>query len=320
MRKDKEVFMNKQESDILRTLFMEPFINQRILSETSGHSLGVVNRSIKALINAGYLSEDIRPTEKAKYEYSAKAPKNAIILAAGYGMRMVPINLSTPKGLLEVNGEPLIERTIKELHEVGVADITIVVGHLKEPFYQWAKEWKGVELIENPFYDVCNNIGSLYTAREHLEDCIILDGDQIIYNSSILDPHFTLSGYNAVWCEGETNEWLMTVENGIVQSCSRTGGVHGWQLYSVSRWSTEDGRKLKKHLEYEFDRGNRDIYWDDVAMSCHFEDYTLGIREMRSEDIIEIDSLDELAAIDHSYEAYGTNTENKGAKDNVTLH
>lgn len=230
--------------------------------------------------------------------------KRAIIMAAGLGKRMQPLTLEIPKPLVKVNGVRMIDTVVEALHKNGINEIYVVVGHLKEQFYQWAKEWKGVELIENPDYDVCNNIGSLYVAREHLEECIILDGDQIIYNSSILDPHFTLSGYNAVWCEGETNEWLMTVENGIVQSCSRTGGSHGWQLYSVSRWSAEDGQKLKRHLEYEFDRGNRDIYWDDVAMFCHFEDYTLGIREMRSADIIEIDGLDELAAIDYSYESY----------------
>ena len=91
----------------------------------------------------------------------------------------------------------------------------------------------------------------------------------------------------------------------MVRSCSRTGGAHGWQLYSISRWTAEDGEKLKKHLEYEFERGNRQIYWDDVAMFCHFGDYTLGIREMQRDDIIEIDGLDELIQIDPSYKKYG---------------
>ena len=161
-----------------------------------------------------------------------------------------------------------------------------------------------MQIIENPYYDTCNNISSLYVAREHLGDCIILDGDQIIYNPEILDPHFTLSGYNAVWCEGETKEWLMEVQDGIVKSCSRTGGRHGWQLYSISRWSGEDGAKLRRHLEQEFEGGNRQIYWDDVAMFCHFSEYTLGIREMRQEDIIEIDDLEELVKADPSYESY----------------
>ena len=98
-----------------------------------------------------------------------------------------------------------------------------------------------------------------------------------------------------------SDEWLLDVHENIIKKCSRTGGSHGWQLYSISRWTAEDGEKLKRHLEFEFDRGNRDIYWDDVAMFCHFNDFTLGIREMKSSDIIEIDGLDELVAIDHSY-------------------
>ena len=230
--------------------------------------------------------------------------KRAIIMAAGIGKRMQPLTFETPKPLVKVNGVRMIDTVVDGLRKNGICEIYVVVGHLKEQFHTWASERGDVGIIENPYYDTCNNISSLYVAREHLGDCIILDGDQIIYNPAILDPHFALSGYNAVWCEGETNEWLMDVEDGVVKSCSRSGGSHGWQLYSISRWTAEDGEKLKQHLEYEFDRGNRQIYWDDVAMFCHFKDYRLGIREMKSSDIIEIDGLDELVAIDHSYQKY----------------
>lgn len=229
--------------------------------------------------------------------------KRAIIMAAGIGKRMQPLTFKTPKPLVRVNGVRMIDTVVDGLRFNGISEIYVVVGYLKGQFFEWGKE-KGVQIIENPYYDTCNNISSLYAAREHLGDCIILDGDQIIYNPAILDPYFTLSGYNAVWCEGETDEWLMDVEDGVVKSCSRSGGSHGWQLYSISRWTAEDGEKLKQHLEYEFDRGNRQIYWDDVAMFCHFKDYRLGIREMKSSDIIEIDGLDELVAIDHSYQKY----------------
>ena len=229
--------------------------------------------------------------------------KRAIIMAAGIGKRMQPLTFETPKPLVKVNGVRMIDTVVDGLRTNGIKEIYVVVGHLKEQFFEWGIE-KGVQIIENPYYDTCNNISSLYVAREHLGDCIILDGDQIIYNPVILEPHFTLSGYNAVWREGKTNEWLMDVENAIVKNCSRTGGSHGWQLYSISRWTAEDGERLKRHLEYEFDRGNRQIYWDDVAMFCHFEDYKLGIRGMQESDIIEIDGLDELVAIDHSYQRY----------------
>ena len=246
--------------------------------------------------------------------------KRAIIMAAGFGNRMYPLTLTTPKPLVKVNGVRMIDTVVDGLRSNGITEIYVVVGHLKEQFYEWAaerqaewakgqsvenaKEQPGVQIIENPDYATCNNISSLYVAREHLGECIILDGDQIIYNKEILDPHFTLSGYNAVWCEGETKEWLMEVEDGAVKSCSRTGGRRGWQLYSISRWSAEDGAKLRRHLEQEFEGGNRQIFWDDVVMFCHFDEYRLGIREMQAEDIIEIDGIDELAQADPSYRTY----------------
>lgn len=226
----------------------------------------------------------------------------AIIMAAGKGERMHPLTEKVPKPLIRVNGRRMIDSVIEGLRANGIFEIYIVVGHLKEQFEKLKILYPGVELIENPYYETCNNISSLYAVRDHLEDCMILDGDQIIYDPSILAPEFERSGYNAVWTDEETTEWLMTVENGIVTGCSRTGGSRGWQLYSISRWSAEDGAKLKKHLELEFDvKKNRQIYWDDVAMFCHPEEYTLGIRPMRAEDIIEIDSLEELIAADPTY-------------------
>ena len=160
-------------------------------------------------------------------------------------------------------------------------------------------------MIENPYYDSCNNISSLYMAREYIENAIILDGDQMIYNPDILRPDFERSGYNCIWTDEETDEWLLTVKDGVVSSCSRTGGEQGWQLYSVSRWSKTDGQKLKRHLEIEFEeKKNTQIYWDDVAMFCYPQEYELGIMEMKRGDIVEIDNLEELAAIDKTYEKY----------------
>ena len=95
------------------------------------------------------------------------------------------------------------------------------------------------------------------------------------------------------------------VENGVVTSCSRNGGEKGWQLYSVSRWNSDDGKKLKKHLEIEFEqKKNHQIYWDDVAMFCYPEEYKLGIYPISKEDIVEIDNLRELAALDPYYRKY----------------
>lgn len=232
--------------------------------------------------------------------------KRAIIIAAGIGKRMQPITLSTPKPLVKVNGIRMIDTIIQGLHKNDIFDIYIVVGYLKEKFKVLEKEYDRITLIENPLYDSCNNISSLYFARDYLENSIIIDGDQMIYNNKVLRPEFEKSGYNAVWVEEKTEEWLMQVDNNTVISCSRDGGESGWQLYSVSRWNEEDAKKLKNHLEIEFiEKNNRQIYWDDIAMFCYPECYDLGVFQMKKNDIIEIDNFSELVNIDKSYKNYG---------------
>ena len=162
--------------------------------------------------------------------------ERAIIMAAGLGNRMQPVTLNTPKPLIKVNGTRMIDTIVDALLKNGIREIYVVAGYKKEQFHEWAKLHPEVTVIENPFYDTCNNISSLYAAKDHLENVIILDGDQIVYNKDILSPNFERSGYNAVKINSETDEWVMQVnEDGVVTSCSRTGGNSGWQLFSISR-------------------------------------------------------------------------------------
>ena len=176
MSNAKENELSIQECDILMALNESSFVNQRILSENTGHSLGVVNRSLKNLFSFGLLDADNALTEKARKLIRSRSPRNAVILAAGFGMRMVPINLSTPKALLEVNGERLIERQIRQLQEAGVRDITVVVGFMKDSFEYLIDEF-GVELVVNADYAGKNNIHSLKIAGKKLGNTYIVPCD-----------------------------------------------------------------------------------------------------------------------------------------------
>ena len=171
--------VNIQELEILQALSFSPFVSQRALAESLKYALGTVNKSLRFLISYGYLkligkdSEKIVLTDKARSVIQSNSPQNAIILAAGYGMRMVPINMERPKGLLKIKGEALIERIIRQLHEAGISEIHIVVGFMKEKF-EYLMDKYHVDLIVNPEYAKSNNLESLACAAKYLNNTLKL--------------------------------------------------------------------------------------------------------------------------------------------------
>lgn len=228
--------------------------------------------------------------------------ERAVIMAAGFGSRLLPITQNTPKPLVSVNGKRMIETGIEGLRSNGISEIRVVVGHLACQFAYLEKKYPGLTLVENPWYDSCNNISSLYCVRNHLENSIIMEGDLIISDDAILSRQFERSSYNCIWSDGPTNEWFLSTEDGIVTSCSKTGGSCGWQLYGISRWTSEDGRKLKDFVEADFVSNKKtSLYWDEIALFEHKADFKLGIIAMPKGCVMEIDSIEELKAVDSSY-------------------
>lgn len=284
--------MNKQESDILRTLFMEPFINQRILSEASGHSLGVVNRSLRTLIKEGYLTDDINPTSKALHEYNAKAPKNAIILAAGFGMRMVPINLSTPKALLEVNGEPLIERVIKQLHEVGVKDITIVVGFMKESFDYLIDQY-GVELVVNPEYASKNNLSSLALVADLISNTYIIPSD-IWCDRNPFNTHEMYSWYMVSDIFENESDVRVNRKNELVKVGEHDGGN---AMVGISYLLEEDAGVIREIIKKLNSSGKHDEDFWEVAL-YHNGKMLLPARVVHASNVVEINTYEQLRELD----------------------
>lgn len=284
--------MNKQECDVLRTLLTEPFVNQRILAENAGHSLGVINRSVKNLTENGYLNENMQPTEQAKQICRQRAPKNAVILAAGFGMRMVPINSETPKALLEVNGEPLIERTLRQLHESGITEIYVVVGFMKEQFEYLIDEY-GVELIVNPCYASKNNIWSLKLALDKLSNSYIIPCD--------------------IWCAKnpfwrcELNSWYMVSDAADSDSNIRVnrGGElaavpknkGGNAMVGISYLLKKDCENLRNRIGLLCqDERNHGIFWE----SALYENgkMTVPARVVRASDVAEINTYEQLRELD----------------------
>lgn len=252
--------MNIAECNILMELQRSGSTSQRALARAVGHSLGVVNRSLKALHEAGYIDDGCRPTEKAAAELRARQPRQAVILAAGAGMRMIPLNMEVSKGLLEVNGEVLIERLIRQLQEVGIREIYVVVGFMKEK-YEYLMDAYGVELIVNPEYALKNNLHSLYLAREHLTNAYVIPCDiwcshnpfsrEELYSWYMVTDRFDLDSSVRVSHKGE----LIAVPKGTAGN-SMIGICYLTQPYS----DTVCTRLEAMDAEPRYD----DVFWEET--------------------------------------------------------
>ncbi len=110
---------------------------------------------------------------------------NALIVAAGQSSRLYPRTLETPKCMLELAGEALIDRSIRLLKENGVETVYVVVGFQNEKL---EKHLEGrAEIFHNPFYATTNNMASLWFALPRVEnaDLLYLHSD-LIYDERIL--------------------------------------------------------------------------------------------------------------------------------------
>lgn len=284
--------MNKQEADILQTIFLEPFINQRILAETSGHSLGVVNKCLRSLINAGYLNEDIKPTELAINEYKIKAPRNAIILGAGFGMRMIPINLSVPKAFIEVNKEPLIERLIKQLHEADIKNITVVVGFMKESFDYLIDKY-GVTLVVNPDYASKNSLSSLALVADHISNTYIVPSD-IWCDRNPFSAHEMYSWYMVSDIVDNESDVRVNRKMELVKVSEHFGGN---AMVGIAYLLEQDASDIRKNVKkMSADNKHDDDFWE-IALYKK-EKMSVAARVVHSYDVVEINTYEQLRELD----------------------
>lgn len=284
--------MNIAECNILMELQRSGSTSQRALARAVGHSLGVVNRSLKALHEAGYIDDGCRPTEKAAAELRARQPRQAVILAAGAGMRMIPLNMEVSKGLLEVNGEVLIERLIRQLQEVGIREIYVVVGFMKEK-YEYLMDAYGVELIVNPEYAVKNNLHSLYLAREHLTNAYVIPCDswcshnpfsrEELYSWYMVTDRFDLDSSVRVSHKGE----LMAVSKGTA----------GNSMIGICYLTQPDSDTVCTRLEaMDAEPRYDDVFWEETLRDKGR--MIVPARLMDAGEIVSIKTFEQLRELD----------------------
>lgn len=224
---------------------------------------------------------------------------NAIIMAAGVSSRFAPLSYERPKALIEVRGEILIERQIRQLREAGIPEIIVVTGYKAEQFSYLEKKF-GVRLVYNPDFDTRNNNASLWHAGKYLKNTYICSADNY-FNVNPFETEVDGAFYSALYADGHTAEWCME-EDGEGNICSVTvGGENAWYMLGHVFFSEDFSREFLRILTEEYDRpGTAGKYWETIFME-HLDTLKMKIRQYPDDVIFEFDSLDELRAFDESY-------------------
>lgn len=222
--------------------------------------------------------------------------ENVILMASGMGTRMRPITNTMPKPLVEVGGRPLIETIIDGFEKRGVENIFIVVGYLGGRFDYLCEKYSNITLIKNDVYETVNNISSVYFAKEVLSrgDCFICEADLYLSDPSMLLGDFAESGYFGKMVEGPSDDWVFDLDvNGFITRVGKCG-ESTYNMVGVSYFKAQDALILKAAIEYEYGKpGYESLFWDD-AVNRHLDKLRLKVHPVTANQIIEIDTVDEL--------------------------
>ena len=231
--------------------------------------------------------------------------KRAVLFASGFGSRMLPITINTPKPLVNVNGRKIICSLLDPLVEIGVDEIIIVTGYLQEQFELLLRDYPMVRLVENPMYDITNNISSACAAvkanPQAFCNAYAFESDLWLQNTALLKKYRFESCYLGVKAD-ETPDWCFDTQDGFICDLHK-GGSDCHLMYGISYWTPEDGRRLAVDLPecFQADDETKQRFWDDVPCVLRRENYKLRVDECTFDGIAEIDSFAELQEIDARY-------------------
>ena len=292
--------LSKKQFDVLTYLEQcNEKINQRDIAEATGISLGSVNRTLAALVESNMLS-GYTLTGKGYEALEPYRVKRAVFLAAGFGPRLVPITLNTPKPLVRVKGVRMIDTLLDAVVAAGIEEIYIVRGYLGEQFDQLLYKYPNIRFIENPLYNEANNISSAMCVRHLLQNAYVFEADFVLYNSGLIQKYQYTSNYLGVPVQ-TTDDWCFETKNNIITKL-KIGGMNCYHVFGISYWNAHDGAKLYEDIKKVYEMpGGKERYWDQVAFEFCRSNYQIEVRECSFDDIIEIDSFADLKSIDSTY-------------------
>ena len=292
--------LTKNQFDVMELLTGQDVkYSQRKIAEVLDVSVGTVNKLLAELASLGYV-EDGKLTEKGLDALKPYQVKRAVIVAAGFGSRLVPITLNTPKPLVRVKGVRIIEPMLDALAACGIEEIYLVRGYLATQFDDLLYKYPNIKFIDNPIYNESNNIGSVYFARDFLRNAYILEADILLYNKALIKKYQYCTNYLAIPVK-ETDDWCLYLKNNYVSKLT-VGGKDCYKLVGISYWDEKDGAMLGKDVVDAFTMpGGRERYWDQVPLEICKNHYKVAVRQCKQEDVVEIDTFNELKALDPAY-------------------
>ena len=293
--------LSRKQFDVLEALATsKTALTQRQMEDKVNYSLGTINRTLKELNSSGFVVNGMI-TEKGFEALEPYRAKRAIFIAAGFGSRMVPITLNTPKPLVRVHGKRIIDGLIDACLQADINEIYIVRGYLAEQFDQLLYKYPMIKFLENPVYNEANNIASSMCARYLLSNAYVLEADLLLYNPKIIKKYHYNSDFLGIKKE-RTDDWCFEVKNGIIVD-EKVGGINCWQMVGISYWNAEDGHKLCNDIKETYEQpGGKERYWEQAPLVFCKKNYKVEIRECFEEDLVEIDTFRELKAIDKTYD------------------
>lgn len=275
---------------------------QRDISKNLRLSLGTTNKIIDDLKKFGYIDANLSLTDDGLKALEPYRVKRAIFFAAGFGSRLRPITLNTPKPLVKVNGKRIIETLLDACVKSEIDEIYIVRGYLKDEFDLLLKKYPNIKFIDNDVYNSTNNISSAYAAKDYLENTYVLESDLYLKDESLIQKYEYGSNYLGKYVD-KTDDWCLETKNNRI-SKFKHGGTNCYNLYGIFYVSKEDGKLLQRDLEdyYLNVPGAKESFYDEVALDHYKNNYNIFVRDCYEGDIVEIDSFEELKQIDNSYD------------------